>query len=279
MTRAVSPTWTSTWPQHTGWAGSSTASEWAIVLRFTSADTGPFTSKYHPDNPPESSTLAGYVQSGDGSSTASSWTNLVNNTGGEFRAANDALQILWLRQINGATSNLFRMLTRVVLGFDTSDITDTDEIVSASLKFVPTNRVTTGGDLELVVAAAPSGPASDTALVSTDWGNFTGLTRVDTESPVLKFSDLTLDAENSFDLAPSAVKKDGKTWLVVMFKADLDDAAPTYQYPGATSRVQIHSSNAIVQAAGQPTIPFLEVVHQSGAGGAATKSYFYLLHH
>ena len=152
-------------------------------------------------------------------------------------------------------------IARSVFGFDTSTITDTDSIVSATLSFYGSTKIDGYTGASVVVDRNP--PASDSALANGDFdiGGWDGVEQSTARITIASFSttaynDFTLNATGI-----SNVSKTGISWFGLRHSMDFDNAEPTKL--NANSVVRIHFADET----GTANDPALIVVTTGTVGG------------
>lgn len=137
-------------------------------------------------------------------------------------------------------------IDRMFLPTDTSGITDTDTIDSASLKLYTTGKVDANSDSLYVL---PTSQASSSALENTDYGSITF-----TDYGHAALSTFSNSAYNTINLNAtglSAISKTGITYIGVTMGRDFNNTAPT-----GNNNLNV----AMSETSGTSQDPYLEVV-------------------
>lgn len=218
------------------------------------------TSTFYPDADPEINSVDGWVQLDNttgGKGDSWSWThdNDGSGGGGDRVFVNDS-NVRNLIRCDKANSSTYFRLIRGFEGFNTASIPDDDTIISATLSLYADSI--TDGNTE-TVGVSQSSPASNTALVTTDFDNVSPL-HEQTFSDEMLFSNITDEAYNDFDLPIAWIEKTGVTNLVVRCKVDYSETT-SHSNPPGTSATEFWWDSA--DAAGTSQDPKLVVVHSS----------------
>jgi hypothetical protein len=194
---------------------------------------GTTTTKY-PDPNPESSTVDGIVQGGDGTATWSSWRGA--STGDSASDTSTSLNMNLSQR--GTASDRWEDNTRMFALFDTSSI-GTDQTVSeAKIAFATSQTAVTlasGDSASNTWYLVATTPASNTGLSTADFDQV-GSTNFGSRA----IAGLTVDGStyNDWDLNASgieAISLDGITKLGARHRKDYDDSEPSADGGGYTS--------------------------------------------
>lgn len=208
---------------------------------------------FNPDANPESTSVDGRVYRG-----------VVNETFGTIRAGvgsagDDTFSSDLNIQVKGSgTSNQWAVLLRSFFLFDTSSIPDGDIVSAATFSLYVTAKTTNITDS---VGLLQSNPASNTAIIASDYQGFTQTTR-QTNSD-LTISGMTTSAYNDWVLnntGISNVSKTGITKLGIKTASDIDNSAPSW-VNGASGDFTANQADA---GSNKPKL----VVTHSATGGA-----------
>lgn len=198
------------WVDYTG-----TTDDPKLVVN-TSSDT---LSTFNPDADTETTSVDGHV-SREGASE--SWSTIIAGAGTH---AYDSTNPHYFINYQGTTSPNYSRCGRAIFLFDTSSITDGDDIDGASFGVNITLKADSNSEVDMVVVGTT--PASNTALVAGDYNQF-GSTAF---SSSLGYSSVATASYHYLDLNASglaAISDTGITKLGVRCSDDLNDTAPTH---------------------------------------------------
>lgn len=213
---------------------------------------GNTTSTFYPDANVESTSVDGYTGFDDVAST-NDWTALRAETG---NISSESGTLLQLHVIATATTDEWRRLYRVIVLFDTSAITDTDEISSAVLSL---NGDSAGTGAGITANITSSAPASNTAIANSDYatasfGSVKFATGIAEGSiAVGSYNDFTLNASGLANISKTGVSK-----FALRCEEDIDNVSPTWG-SGVESALDFDSADT----AGTTSDPKLVVVHSA----------------
>ena len=132
-------------------------------------------STFHPDADPETSSVDGITRSATGVTTRETWANIRAGTGNSTQYAFPSLDNLLFRiqhqEGDGNTAG-WRAIDRFHASFDTSAITDSDTINSATISIWPADAPLDQLSHNGAIVVAESTITSDTNIVAGDWGSF-----------------------------------------------------------------------------------------------------------
>lgn len=219
---------------------------------------GNTTSTFYPDPDAESTSVDG--RAGNFGETHT-WTQKRSAAGnGSTDLATTAE--LWLLE-DGAGDKWDRMV-RVIMGFDSSAIPDTDTVSSATLSFV-ISATNFADNHNQGIAIARRQPASATAIADSDYdiGGWT----MTAQATAIDFGSLAHDTVTYNDFTLNAtgignVSKTGVSWYGPLFSGDIDNSAPTWIDGTKGTRADILTADTALTTLD----PKLVVVH---AGAAA----------
>lgn len=211
---------------------------------------GNTTTTVYPDADTESTSVDGFVQLATSGETWSGIRNAANGTSVADSGAGGS-PVLGLESDN--TWGVFR---REVFLFDTSSITDTDTISSATLSVKRDDSVSAFiDDLSQSMGIVSSAPASNTALATGDYDSF-GTTDFATRIALSatsngSYSDFALNASGLANISKTGVSKFG-----LRLSSDIDDSEPTHS-ANDTSRI----GHVYADTSGTASDPVLVIEH------------------
>ena len=212
---------------------------------------GRTTDTFYPDPNTGSTTVDGRTYGQD----ASSWAGAINDTGTAAYPSSASTVVVQGEDVSGTY-----YISRSFFLFDTSAISDTDTIDSATLDIYyggSNNQTESTYPADLCLVS--SSPASDNNLVSTDYQtSHFGSTEFASRVTLANF---VTSGSASFSLNASglaAISKTGNTKLGVRPANDIDANAPS---------ARSYGSCYFVEHAGTANDPTLTVVHSAGGGG------------
>lgn len=204
---------------------------------------------FNPDGNPETTSVDGTVATAAG---GQSWSGMVAAEGNVSLDSGNTYDYFFL---SDTTSNQWTTLTRVITLFDTSSLTGSATILNATYSLYQTTTFTNtyGG----AVCMVNSSPASNTALVNSDYANV-GTTQQASDINMSSISqsaynDWTLNATGIGNISKSSITKFGSR-----FSFDREDSSPTWQN---TKRNQLNFNSTETGS----NIPKLVVNYSSGA--------------
>lgn len=220
------------------------------------------TTTFYPDPDVESTSVDGYAEHLYGAGSGQTWATIVAAAG---TAATDdrSTNSIAASALADTGDGNWREIIRGIFLFDTSAITDTDSIDSATFSIYVPSVTDVADQLIGVVASAP---ASNTALVGGDYDSL-GTTRFATDIDV---TSLSTSAYNDFALNASglaAITTTGVTKLGTRLSGDIDDTTPTWS-SGVEPRVNCYCA----EATDTTSDPKLVVVHSAAAGSPVLDS-------
>jgi len=227
---------------------------------------GKTTTIVFPDPNPETTSVDGWAMK-DGSANLT-WAN-IRIAAGSGSLDTDATKNLIFWDESG-TNSQYQQMTRAFLLFDTSSITDTDTIDSATLGFVSSAKTdcTAGCSISLVA----SNPAINTVIGNSDY-NALGITKfasdmamtaIDTNN--VAYNNFTLNASGLANINVSGISK-----FAIASNKDINNTAPGNWSGGQSQRLTINFASQ----AGTDKDPKLTVTHSAetaGGGSTATTS-------
>lgn len=219
---------------------------------------GNTTSTFYPDAHTESTSVDGYVLRLHDVGLGAPWSTLVTEVGSD---ADDSSATFYAMNIAGDTvESRWRQIIRGVTLFDTSSLPNTDTIDSAtySLNY---NAKSQGN-----ISPSPSigvyipAPASNTALVASDYESFTGTVL---QSNEISYDDIPTSGYADWTLNSTGLGNISKTDITTKFgtRSDYDatNTAPIWA-DGQWSTYQVKSADT----AGTSSDPKLVVEHSGG---------------
>lgn len=222
---------------------------------------GNTTSTFYPDAGTGSTTVDGMVNRNVG--TGEAWNTLRTSTGTGVDATS-AVTSAWL--IRGNTTDSWKILRRGIYLFDTSAITDTDTIDSATFSLYGQSKGDSKGITPDINVYA-STPASDNALVDGDYLQ-TGSTAF---SSAITYANQTTGAYNDFALNASGLAAVSTTGISKFASRnanyDVANSAPTNNTL-TTSQFDVYNADQT----GTTNDPKLVVEHTAASGPTNVKS-------
>lgn len=181
------------------------------------------TTTVYPDAHPESSTVDGYSRR---TSVDEAWDtihdgagNNSDDTGAEVNVTIDAT----------STTNQYIRILRYAILFDTSGITDTDVLDSATVELTVDPSIVNGFGGGGAVSLVTSNPLSNTAVVDADYGRF-GATKqaADVSMASMTADDSTYNVWTLNSTGEDNVDFTGITKFGLRQRNDVEDSEPTW---------------------------------------------------
>lgn len=222
------------------------------------------TSTFYPDPHTESTSVDGVVL--HASVTDLAWATLRGGAGTSATDNGTTFDTAYL--MSGVTSATWREIRRGIYLFDTSAITDTDTIDSATMSVYGVSRQSRFSQHTCVVASTP---ASNTALVSGDYAQL-GATKL--SDTTIEWGVWSTTGYNDFALNATglaAISKTGVTKLGTRGTGDQSNTEPSWII--ITSG---QAGGAGADISGTTQDPKLVVVHSAGAGGTPLRTMMLL---
>lgn len=217
------------------------------------------TTTVYPDPSPESTTVDGEVGHGLTTGGTSDWTSLVNQTGND--ANDNATGFICGYIFSASTTNNWRRIYRGIALFNTSSISVSDTITSATLSVYGSSK-SDGTSNVPDTSVFSSNPASNTAVVSGDFDSL-GTTSFAT---AIAWNDYVTSAYNNFTLNASGlsnITKGGVSKFGLRNKNyDADYVKPTNWTSTAGSDTRCFSADET----GTTKDPKLVVEHTAAGG-------------
>lgn len=226
-----------------------------------SGSRGNTTSTFYPDPNPESTSVDGSCQE---ASIHTSWASIHDLTACD--GSDDLDTNIPVRARATATSNNFDRLYRGYFLFDTSAITDTDVVSSATLSLKGQNtEIDTAGTAQVAIVA--STPASNTAIATGDFDQV-GTTQLATNMTVTAWSasaynDFALNASGVAAITATGVSKFG-------LRFEKDRANDSTWSSGLDMYVEVSPAETALTTSD----PKLVVVHAAAAAGSTPNIQF-----
>lgn len=216
------------------------------------------TSTFFPDPDVETTSVDGYVRR---EATNESWSTIRSGAG---VTANDSVSRLEFFATSGSTTDNWDAISRIVTLFDTSSIPDTDSIDSATLSFYLESAITNPSTFSFSSGIVTTSPASNTALVASDYGNFT-FTRQATDVVFTSwttgaYTDHTLNSTGLGNISKTGVTKFGMTT-----DDDIDNTTPPGWQSATSSGCANNNQLMGAETAGTTEDPKLVVTHTATA--------------
>lgn len=228
--------------------------------KVTKGKVGNTTSTFYPDADPESTSVDGSALENVASPGTWSAVHGSGNSGGQAQddqASGSAWPPAFIRSY---TDSLWRNTARSFYLFDSSSIPDTDTIDSATFSVYVTAKDTGGGDFTDEIAMVDVTPASNTAIVATDYVN-SGTTKQATN---LTIASITTSAYNDWTLNSTGLGNISKTSITKFGLRQEDDRANTEPTADATDQISSIRADYVDQT-GTSSDPKLVVVHSVAA--------------
>lgn len=182
-------------------------------------------STFYPDGDPETTSVDGDLQNSNGGPDTT-FALLRDRTTSDTSFESDPTARP--RVASGGLTNEWNIFSRAFLLFDTSSLPDTDTIESATMDIVltaKTDNFTEAGSMSMVT----SSPASNTAIVLTDYDNF-GTTKQATDRTIAgltadsaTYQSFTLNATGLTNVSNTGISKYG-----IRSTFDNDNTPPTW---------------------------------------------------
>lgn len=237
---------------------SGTSTDPKLTVEHTASGT---TSTFYPDPNPETTTVDGFTGRINNSE---SWSSIHDSTGQTAGAASSVGSIAGYRR-STSSSSLWRNNFRSFYLFDTSSITDTDTVDSATMElYITAHREQIEGSIDFYVV--DMNPDSNTTLANADYLNY-GTTK---QSSLLEGSTFTTNAYNAWTLnatGEASISLTGVTKFGLMADKDITDTEPS---GGSVGDGEDCTGN-FAEETGTSKDPKLVVIHSAGGGGAAFK--------
>ena len=223
---------------------------------------------YFPDPDPETTSVDGFVFR---SGVNQLWADIRAGAGTGFVDSSTAVDSQAIGANATATTDQWGQIVRSIYLWDTSNITDTDSIDSATASFFcAANSLVTIG---LSVRVVTSTPVSNTVLEAADYGNL-GTVAQSATSPTSAvwddgqpvYVDFALNATGLTNISKTGVSKFG-----IKSTQDADNSAPTWS-SGAQGEAFCHKA----EAAGTGNDPKLVVTHTAAAAVVLTPNLLLL---
>jgi len=214
---------------------------------------GNTTSTFYPDADPESTSVDGAV--GRANVPVGTWEEIRNGAGAYVKDNEIVARIFDFD--SSRTTDKWSKIIRGIQLFDTSAISDTDTIDSATLSFYGETKVDQGS-YAADVNVYSSTPASNIALVEGDYGN-TGSTAFST---AITFADWSTSGYNNFALNASGLANISKTGVSKFSTRnanyDVANVSPTWRSDAGT-----HVTAYYADQTGTSQDPKLVMVHSA----------------
>lgn len=220
------------------------------------------TSTFYPDPDPESTSVDGYEANSN-----ADWA-----TAHDAATGNDGSDSLTIADTRSQNDGVEYVIRRGFTLFDTSAITDTDTIDSATYSLYVTTKTDGDNDAQAYITVITTSPASNTALTTADYDQV-GTTEQNASGARLDITNITTSAYNDIALNATGLGNISKTGVTKFGTREGHDLENSAVAGSANSTIRWSTA----EATSTTQDPKLVVVHSAAAvtGFMTTNSKFW----